>query len=174
MRKILSKNKEVFQRLNIVETKLLEHDNNFTEIFNLLENDKLNKKMGIFFNGQLFDSYVFISDLIRQAKRKIKLIDNFVDDRTLNIFKKKENQVKVIIYTKNLTEKLKEDLKKFNEQYNNLEIKKFEKSHDKFLIIDDEVYHIGASLKDLGKKWFAFSKMENLGEEIIKRLKENI
>lgn len=168
MRQFLLTNKDTFQRLNIIETKLLEHDNNFNNIFNLLETNK--PKTGIFFNNQFFDSHIFITDLIRKAKKEIKLIDNYVDERTINLFKKKENQVKVTIYTKNITKELREDVKKFNKQYENLEIKEFKDSHDRFLIIEDEVYHIGSSLKDIGKKWTAFSKLEDFGEEIKKRL----
>ncbi len=168
MRQFLLTNKDTFQRLNIIETKLLEHDNNFNKIFNLLETNE--PKTGIFFNNQFFDSYIFITDLIRKAKNEIKLIDNYIDERTLNLFKKKENQVKVTIYTKNITKELREDINKFNKQYNNLQIKEFKDSHDRFLIIDDEVYHIGASLKDIGKKWTAFSKLEDFTEEIKRRL----
>lgn len=160
------KNKDIFQRLNIVETKLLEHDNNFNKIFELLENHQPNK--GVFFEGQLFDSYKFVSDLIRKAKKEIRLIDNYVDERTLNLFTK--TNVEVIIYTKNITNRLKKDLEKYNSQYDNVEIKEFALSHDRFLIIDNDVYHIGASLKDLGKKWFGFSRMENKSLEVMKRL----
>ena len=171
MRQFLLTNKDTFQRLNIIETKLLEHDNNFNKIFNLLETNE--PKTGIFFNNQFFDSYIFITDLIRKAKNEIKLIDNYIDERTLNLFKKKEPQVKVIIYTKNITKELRQDINKFNKQYNNLQIEEFKDSHDRFLIIDDEVYHIGASLKDIGKKWTAFSKLEDFTEEIKNRLTKN-
>ncbi|MCH8519269.1 MAG: ORF6N domain-containing protein, partial [Nanoarchaeota archaeon] len=104
-------------------------------------------------------------------KQKIILIDNYVDEKTLNFFTKKEHQVKVTIYTKNITKELEEDINIFNKQYENLQIKKFNKSHDRFLIIDNEVYHIGSSLKDIGKKWTAFSKLENFTQEILQKLK---
>ena len=169
MREFFLTNKDTFQRLNIIETKLLEHDTNFNKIFNLLETNK--PKTGIFYNNQFFDSHIFITDLIRKANKRIILIDNYVDERTLNLFTKKQNEVQVIIYTNNLTKQLQEDVEKFNKQYQNLELKKFSKSHDRFLIIDNEVYHIGSSLKDLGKKWTAFSKLENFTQEILEKLK---
>ena len=166
MRHFISTNEDVFQRLNIVETKLLEHDNNFNTIFKLLESKKPEK--GIFFEGQLFDAYTFISDVIRQAKQEIKLIDNYIDDKTLQLFTK--TNVKITIYTKNITDSLKQDVNIYNQQYREIELKQFNLSHDRFLIIDNQVYHIGASLKDLGKKWFGFSKMDEQSVEILKRL----
>lgn len=117
-------------------------------------------------------THKFISDLIRSAKQSIILIDNFIDDRTLNLFNKRIKDVKAKIYTKNITPSLKQDIKKFNSQYEPIEIKQFSLSHDRFLIIDNkEIYHIGASLKDLGKKWFGFSKMDENSLEILKKLK---
>ncbi len=168
MRKFLSENQDVFQRLNIIETKLIGHDNNFNQIFKLLENQTPQK--GVFYENQLFEAHTFISDLIKQAKKEIKLIDNYIDDRTLKILNKREKEVKVIIYTKEITQNLKQDLKKYNFQYESIQIKQFNLSHDRFLIIDNEIYHIGASLKDLGKKWFGFSKMDNLSLGILKSL----
>lgn len=170
MRQFFLTNKNTFQRLNIIETKLLEHDTNFNKIFNLLETNK--PKTGIFYNNQFFDSHIFITDLIRKAKKRIILIDNYVDERTLNLFTKKQDQVQVTIYTNNLTKQLQEDTEKINKQYQNLELKKFSKSHDRFLIIDNEVYHIGSSLKDVGKKWTAFSKLESFTQEILEKLNE--
>ena len=168
MRQFFLSNKDTFQRLNIIETKLLEHDTNFNKIFNLLETNE--PKTGIFYNNQFFDSHIFITDLIRKAKKRIILIDNYVDERTLNFFTKKQNQIQVLIYTNNITKQLQEDAEKFNKQYQNLELKKFSKSHDRFLVIDNEVYHIGSSLKDIGKKWTAFSKLENFTQEILEKL----
>jgi ribosomal protein L30E len=167
MRRFLQSNQDTFKRLNIVETKLLEHDNNFKELFKQLEN-KQELTKGIFFDGQFFDSYQFITDIIRKAKKEIILIDNYIDERTLNLFKK--TKLKVTIYTKNITKELETDLKKFNEQYSQIKLIHFTKSHDRFLIIDDETYHIGASLKDVGKKWFAFSKID-ITKEIKGKLK---
>jgi len=115
---------------------------------------------GIFFNGQVFDAYSFVSGLIRRAKKSIILIDNYIDDTVLTLFTKRADNVKVTFFTKKISKQLALDLKKYNEQYPKIEIKEFNKAHDRFLIIDKkELYHFGASLKDLGKKWFAFSKM---------------
>lgn len=116
---------------------------------------------GIFFDGQIFDAYAFFSGIIKKAKTEIILIDNYIDENTLTHLSKKSKTVNVILYTKTISKQLILDLKKANDQYGGFEIHSFEKSHDRFLIIDgNAVYHIGASLKDLGKKWFAFTKME--------------
>ena len=138
---------------------------------NLLEDKTLKPSQGIFFDGQVFDAYEFVSGLVKNAKREIVLIDNYIDESVLTLFSKNQ-AVDVTIYTKIITKQLKLDLEKYNSQYNNIEIKKFDNSHDRFLIIDEnEVYHIGASLKDLGKKWFAFSKMDIGNLSILDRLK---
>ena len=121
---------------------------------------------GVFFDGQIFDAYNFISDLVRKAKNEIILIDNYIDDSVLKTLNKREDNVSATIYTAHISETLKLDLEKHNSQYQPINIKQFNKSHDRFMIIDNEVYHIGASLKDLGKRMFAFSKME-IGKEII-------
>jgi hypothetical protein len=120
----------------------------------------------IFYNGQQFDAYTLISDLVRKAKKEIILIDNYVDDSVLKILNKRANNVSAIIYTAHISENLKLDLQKHNSQYQPIDIKVFKNSHDRFLIIDDDIYHIGASLKDLGKKMFAFSRL-NIGKEKI-------
>lgn len=121
---------------------------------------------GVFFDGQIFDAYNFISDLVRKAKNEIILIDNYIDDSVLKTLNKREDNVSATIYTAHISETLKLDLEKHNSQYQPINIKQFNKSHDRFMIIDNEVYHIGASLKDLGKRMFAFSKM-GIGKEII-------
>ncbi|HPS29543.1 MAG TPA: RhuM family protein [bacterium] len=132
---------------------------------------ELPPKEGIFFNGQVFDAHNFVSDLVRSAEKSITLIDNFVDDTVLTLFAKRKNGVTLKILTKNVTKQLQLDMKKFNEQFPVAEILEFDLSHDRFLIIDDsQVYHIGASLKDLGKKWFAFSKMDIEVGYIMKRI----
>ena len=137
---------------------------------NQLEDTKLKPSQGIFYDGQTFDAYVFVADIIKSAKSSIKLIDNYIDESVLTLFSKNQN-IKVTIYTKTITKQLKLDLLKYNSQYNNIELKKFNASHDRFLIIDEkEVYHIGASLKDLGKKWFGFSKMDSESFEMMGRL----
>ncbi len=128
---------------------------------------------GVFFNGQVFDAYKFVSDIIRSAKQSIILIDNYIDDTVLTHFTKRRKGVKAIIFTKNISKQLKLDLKKHNAQYEPIDIKILKEAHDRFLIIDEkEVYHIGASLKDLGKKWFAFSKMDISSVKILDKLKE--
>ena len=126
---------------------------------------------GVFFDGQIFDAYEFICDLIKSAKTRIVLIDNYVDETVLTMMDKRDVSVSATIYTSSISGQLKLDLDKHNAQYPPIEIKPFNKAHDRFLIIDDKVYHIGASLKDLGKKWFAFSLMSDLTpEELISRL----
>lgn len=124
----------------------------------MIENQNLKPTQGIFFEGEIFDAYIFINDLIKTAKFSIKLIDNYIDETVLILFSKTP-EIKVIIYSKNITKQLILDLKKYNQQYKNLEVKKFDYSHDRFLIIDDsEVYHIGGSIKDLGKNGLLFPK----------------
>ena len=173
MRHFISKNAEIFRRLDSVEVKQIEYDKNFEKIFNAIESKKLIQNKGIFFDGQIFDAYNFISDLIRSAENSIVLIDNFVDDSVLTLFSKRRDNVGVIIYTKIITKQLRLDLDKHNSQYPEIEIKEFKRSHDRFMIIDDkEVYHIGASLKDLGKKWFAFSKFDKDVFGLLEQLKE--
>ena len=115
---------------------------------------------GIFFDGQIFDAYTFVSDLVRSAKSRIILFDNYVDDTVLTLLDKRDNGVSAHIYTRNITQQLVLDLQRHNAQYRPIAIDVFQNAHDRFLCIDDTVYHIGASLKDLGKKWFAFSRME--------------
>ncbi len=126
----------------------------------------------IFYDGQIFDAYIFLSDIIKSAKKSIKLIDNYIDESTLVLFTKRDEKVNTTIYTKSITKQLQLDLHKHNAQYPKIEIKKLDLSHDRFLIIDDkEVYHFGASLKDLGKKWFAVSKMDINSFEMMEKLK---
>jgi len=123
---------------------------------------------GVFYDGQIFDAYVFASDLIRRAKHEIILIDNYIDETVLTILNKRNNGVKATIYTANISKDLKLDLQKHNSQYQPIDIKVFQNFHDRFLIIDNDVYHIGASLKDLGKKMFAFSKLNFEKEMLMK------
>ena len=166
MRTFLVHNKDLFNKVSIIESKVLEHDDKINNIFNVLEKESLPKK-GIFFDGQVFDAYKFITDLIKSADKNIILIDNYIDESVLALLSNKKKSVKVKVYTKNITEALKQAISKFNEQYKGLEIKHFNKSHDRFLIIDEELYHIGASLKDLGKKWFGFSKMNKESMSLV-------
>ena len=122
---------------------------------------------GIFFDGQIFDAYTFVSDLVRSAKSRIILFDNYVDDTVLTLLDKRANGVSAQIYTRNITQQLALDLQRHNAQYRPIAIDAFPNAHDRFLCIDDTVYHISASLKDLGKKWFAFSRME-IGTEALR------
>ncbi|MBE0638024.1 MAG: virulence RhuM family protein [Bacteroidales bacterium] len=142
------------------------------EEFDLQIKTGLPPNEGIFFDGQVFDAYVFVSDLIKSAKKSVVLIDNYVDESVLSLLSKRNEGVTATIYTSKLTRQFELDLKKHNEQYPAINVETFTKSHDRFLIIDRKmVFHIGASLKDLGKKWFAFSKMEMNARDLLTRLK---
>lgn len=172
MRKFLLENANIFQKFNNIEQKLIKHDENFEKIFKAIGENEIKPKQGIFFDGQIFDAYLFISSLIKKAKKSITLIDNYIDETVLTLFSKNQ-KIKVTIYSKNITKQIKLDLEKYNAQYNPITIKKFNSSHDRFLIIDEnQVYHFGASLKDLGKKWFAFSKFDIEAFEILSKLKQ--
>lgn len=161
MRRMLMSNASLFHRLDNIELKQLEAEQKFEEIFKALESDKLQSDKGIFYNGQIFDAYTFVSDIIRNAKTSIILLDNYVDDTVLTLLGKRDNNVTATIYTKNISNQLRLDVQRYNSQYPPIEIEVFSDAHDRFIIIDDvELYHIGASLKDLGKKWFAFSRMD--------------
>ena len=125
---------------------------------------------GIFYDGQIFDAYNFVSDRVREAKKRIILIDNYVDDSVLKMLDKRNKGVSAKVYTKFWTPQLPIDIKKHNAQYAPIEVEQFDRAHDRFLCIDDTVYHIGASLKDLGKKWFAFSRMEQTTTELLAKM----
>ncbi len=170
MRRFLTNNQSLFQKINSIEHKQLEYDEKFDILFKALDKNKLNPEFGIFYDGQMFDAYTFVSNLIRSAENSILLIDNYIDDTVLNMFSKSKSQVKIHIYTKRISNQLLLDLKKYNSQYSPITIKEFTQAHDRFLIIDKTVYHFGASLKDLGKKWFAFSKMLINPNEIVQKL----
>ncbi|PCJ18927.1 MAG: DNA-binding protein [Candidatus Cloacimonadota bacterium] len=177
MRKFLSTNSSLFNRLDNMEksqlTYQIESDKKFDQIFNALEDKSIQNKQGVFFDGQIFDAYSFVSDLIRSAKTSIVLIDNYIDDTVLIHFTKRQKNVNFLILTKTISRSLSLDVKRYNKQYSPVNIKEFKDSHDRFLIIDKtQVYHFGASLKDLGKKWFAFSKMDKSSVTILNRLSE--
>lgn len=173
MRHVLLNNGGIVQRLENVERKQLEMSGQLAHVFQALEGDKP-KTQGIFFEGETFNAYQFVADLVRSAKSSLILIDNYVDDTVLTLFAKRSENVAVTIYTKQISKQLVLDLEKYNSQYPTIEIKIFEKAHDRFLIIDEKaLYHIGASLKDLGKKWFAFSKMDLSMSRILERLAES-
>jgi phage regulator Rha-like protein len=172
MRKVLNQNNLIDFRIDKLERKQLETDEKFDKLFKALENEELKPEAGIFFDGQFFDAYSFISEIIRKADKSIILIDNYIDDSVLTLLSKRKPDVKIIIYTKTISNQLKLDSVKFNSQFNNLEVKLLTEAHDRFLIIDEqELYHIGASLKDLGKKWFAFSKMHSECWKVLSKLK---
>ena len=139
-------------------------------ISNSLEDKTLKAKQGIFYDGQIFDAYVFVNNLIKTAISEIILIDNYIDETVFTIFSKYPN-IRTKIYTQNISKQLKLDFEKYQKQYQNIELKEFKNSHDRFLIIDKkDIYHLGASLKDLGKKWFAFSKFEIENLKILEKL----
>ena len=171
MRRFLLTNAQVFQRLDSLELKQIHTDQKIDKALAALENRELQPKQGIFFDGQVFDAWQFVSKLVKSAEKSIVLIDNYVDESILTLFAKRKRGVSVEIYTKKITKQMELDVRKFNEQYPPLEIKELAASHDRFLIIDkNTVYHIGASLKDLGKKWFAFSRMDMEATRMLDRL----
>lgn len=128
-------------------------------------------QQGIFFDGQIFDAYRFASDLVRKAKKSIVLIDNYIDDTVLSLLDKRAADVDATIYTHHFNQQLQLDIERHNSQYPAIEVKQFNKAHDRFMLIDDEVYHIGASIKDLGKKWFAFTLMRDVtAQELLDKI----
>ena len=162
LRKLHYQSAGLYQRLELVEKKQIEADNHFNKIFSALEKRDTIPAQGIFFNGQIFDAYKFVADIIKSATTSIILIDNYIDETTLALLSKRNAETKAIIYSEHLSRNQIIDLQKLNAQYETIEIRKLKHNHDRFLIIDEkEMYHFGASLKDLGKKIFAFSKMDN-------------
>lgn len=187
MRHFMVNNAAVFQRLetiefnqlesNKVQAKILAHqevqDHRIDEIFRRLDEGMYKPKQGIFFDNQIYDAYFFVSELVKSAKQRIILIDNYVDESVLTLLDKWEDTVSAIIYTQQISRQLRLDVDRHNSQYPPIEISVFRRSHDRFLCIDDTVYHVGASIKDLGKKWFAFSKMEDFKpEELVAKINE--
>ena len=171
MRHFLLSNAQLFQRMDRIEYKLLENDQKFNQVFAKLEEKSLKQKQGLFFDGQIFDAYDFICTLIKSATSKIVLIDNYVDESVLTMLDKRIAGVKATIYTQKISAQLALDIAKHDAQYPPIPVQVFNKSHDRFLIIDDRVYHVGASIKDLGKKWFAILEMENQDpDELISKL----
>jgi len=172
MRKFVMNNSMIYQRLESLEMKQLRTDTKIDHVLTALESRDIQPKQGIFFEGQIFDAYQFLSELFRSAEVSIAIIDNYFDDSVLTHLSKRKKNVKVILFTKTISRSLALDVQKFNEQYPPIEIRQFTNSHDRFVIIDDNtVYHLGASLKDLGKKWFAFSKMEIGAFDMLGKLK---
>ena len=174
MKKFMANNALIFQRLDILEQKQFLTHEKIDLILNAIEDKSIKPKQGIFYNGQMYDAYVFIVDLIKSATSEIILIDNYLDESVFTLLSKRDKDVKATLYTPNITKVLELDFKKHNAQYPPILLKKFNQSHDRFLILDrTEVYHIGASLKDLGKKWFAFSKLDIENLAILERLEKS-
>ena len=154
-------------RVEAIEKRIFEHDFKIEQLLHA----KLPAQQGIFFDGQLFDAYVFVSDLVKSAKKSIVLIDNYVDETVLLLLSKRIDTVKATIYTEKITPQFQLDINKHNAQYEPVGVEIEKKSHDRFLIIDEnQVYHLGASVKDLGKKWFAFSRLHIDANSILSRL----
>lgn len=169
LKEYLMKGYVLNSRTDRIEKKIFEHD----QKFDLLIKTSLPPNEGIFYDGQIFDAWKFAADLVKSAKKSIVLIDNYIDDSVLHLLAKRNKGVEVKIFTSKISAELKKDIEKLNAQYEPVEVKIFSKSHDRFLIIDNEtVYHIGASLKDLAKKWFAFSKIELDATEMINKLEK--
>jgi hypothetical protein len=181
MRKFISLNVNVFNRLSNIEQKQIETDLKFLQtdskiekVLNAFEANEITPKQNIFYNGQIFDAYTLIADIIRTAKKSIVLIDNYIDDTVFKQLTKRNKNVEAIIYSKTPSKLIKLDLQKHNQQYPKIELKKLTTAHDRFMIIDSKtVYHFGASLKDAGKKWFAFSKLEMDANDILEKLGNN-
>ena len=178
MRRFLASNADVFQRLAIVEQNQLamaahqiETDSKLDEVFKRLDSGSAAHTQGVFFDGQIFDAYTFVCDLVRAAKKRIVLFDNYVDDTVLTMLDKRQSGVTARILTKAISRQLQLDIDRHNAQYPPLAAETFANAHDRFLCIDDAVYHIGASLKDLGKKWFAFSKMVIATDDLLNKLR---
>ena len=170
MRNFIKKHGSLFQRLDRLEMKQLKTDEKVDLILDSLNRDK-DIKEGVFFEGQIFDAYAFIADLIRRAKCRIGVIDSYIDDSVLVQLSKRSPDVTVDIYAGKISQQLRQDVARHNAQYPGVTLHAYKKAHDRFLIIDEEVYHIGHSLKDLGKKLFAFSRMEVMtGSELLSRL----
>lgn len=177
MRHFIASNAQVFQRLEVMERNqlalnvhLAENDKKFEEVFRRLDDGSTTPKQAIFYDGQIFDAYKFVSERIREAKKRIVLIDNYIDETVLAMLDKRNKGVTAKVYTKNISRQLSLDFEKHNAQYTPIEVEQFDRSHDRFLCIDDTVYLIGASIKDLGKKWFGFVKLEQTTDELLSKM----
>jgi len=161
IRRFIKDNAILFHRVDRLEKQQVITETKLEQVLQAIESKNVKPKSGVFFDGQIFDAYAFISDLIKQAKKTIILIDNYIDETVLTQLSKSNPKIKIYLLTKSPSNALKLDIKKYNDQYANIVLIDFALSHDRFFILDQkEIYHIGASLKDLGKKWFAFSKFE--------------
>ena len=165
MRNAISRDGSIIKRLDSLEQSRVDADRKFDKIFSVIESRTLNKKEGIFFNGQVFDAYVFIIELIKSAEHRLVLIDNYIDESVLLMLAKRKDNVVAKIYTQGISKQLNLDIAKHNAEYKPIEVVIFKNAHDRFLLVDDKVYHVGASLKDLGKKLFALTLMNDVTAE---------
>ena len=173
MRKFIIENADIFRRIDRIEHTQAEADSKFERIFLAIENKTIKSDKRIFYDGQVFDAYSFIADIIRSAQTSIILIDNYIDDTVLTLLSKKKEGVSCTLYTKKISKQLALDAEKFIAEYESLRLVELEEAHDRFLIIDEKIlYHLGASLKDLGKKWFAFSRMDTEVVYLLSRLQQ--
>ena len=171
MRQYITMDSHLFKRMNSLEMRLSDTETQVANIIKTISSINDNPRQGIFFDGQVFDAYAFVAGLVRKAERRIVLIDNYIDDTVLTLLDKRAEGVEAAVYTGRISQQLQLDIEKHNAQYPPVEVRTFAKAHDRFLIVDDEVYLIGASIKDLGKKWFGFTLMENTSaEELLERI----
>lgn len=164
--RLFAMEERIDRRIGAIENTLAVHQ----EKIDFFVRTSLPPQQGIFFDGQIFDAYTFINERIREAKEQIILIDNYIDDSVLTMLDKRQEGVMAKIYTKKLSTQLQLDIEKHNAQYAPIEMVEFDRAHDRFLCIDETVYHVGASIKDLGKKWFAFNRMEWSTSELLNRI----
>ena len=177
MRHFITSNAQVFQRVENIEKNILalnaskvDTDKKLEEVFRRLDDGNATPKQAVFYDGQIFDAYKFVNERIREAKKRIVLIDNFVDETVLAMLDKRGKNVTAKVYTRNISRQLSLDFEKHNAQYTPIEVEQFDRAHDRFLCIDDTVYLIGASIKDLGKKWFGFVKLEQTTDELLSKM----
>lgn len=171
MRQYITMDSHLFKRMNSLEMRLSDTETQVANIIKTISSINDNPRQGIFFDGQVFDAYAFVAGLVRKAERRIVLIDNYIDDTVLTLLDKRAEGVEAVVYTGKISLQLQLDIEKHNAQYTPVEVRTFSKAHDRFLIIDEEVYLIGASIKDLGKKWFGFTLMENTSaDELLDRI----
>ena len=171
MRNMVANDSVLNRRMTKLELKQKQTDINVEKILKIINETDYIPKQGIFFDGQIYDAYAFVSGLVRKAARRIVLIDNYIDDTVLTMLSKRAPEVEATIYTGKISKQLQLDIDKHNAQYPPITVRTFSKAHDRFLIIDDAVYLVGASIKDLGKKWFGFTLMENtVADELIEKI----
>lgn len=173
LRKLKSESLQIIPRIESIERNQIEINHKFDKIFKALEGKRKPADHGIFFEGQVFDAYTLLCEIIRSAKKSIIIVDNYVDESVLTLLTKRNKKVEAKIFTKRISKALTLDIVKHNAQYAPIEIQLINDVHDRFIVIDEiELYHVGASLKDAGKKWFAFSKLNTLKDDLLKRLKK--